>query len=188
VTSVPKPFRPIPTFKEPTRHDGIDIAAPGGAAIRAAASGTVTRAVKGWNGGYGWIVVIDHGNNISTSYAHLSELSVAVGERVRVGRKIGAVGSTGLSTGPHLHFELRPKGTPLDPLLTLPEQRVGRARRGHQQPAAPWSVRAGLGHPRGRSLLPGVRRCGWVGDATLARWARAAIALASFMAWPLRAS
>jgi murein DD-endopeptidase MepM/ murein hydrolase activator NlpD len=93
---------------------------PKGAAIRAAAGGTVTRAAKGWNGGYGWIIIVDHSNNVSTRYAHLSELSLTVGERVKAGRRIGAVGSTGPSSGPHLHFELRLKSTPLDPLVILP--------------------------------------------------------------------
>jgi murein DD-endopeptidase MepM/ murein hydrolase activator NlpD len=113
-------FRPVPTSDEPTRHDGIDIAAPEGTAANSAADGVVTRAETGWNGRYGSIIVIDHGNDVSTWYAHLSEVSVAVGDQVRVGQKVGAVGSTGLSTGPHLHFELRLKRTPMDPLLALP--------------------------------------------------------------------
>jgi murein DD-endopeptidase MepM/ murein hydrolase activator NlpD len=113
-------FRPAPTSQEPKRHDGIDIAAPKGTAIRAAAGGTVTRAQRGWNGGYGWMVVVDHGDGVSTRYAHLNELSVAVGDRVGPGQQVGTVGSTGLSTGPHLHFELRLRSTPLDPLLALP--------------------------------------------------------------------
>jgi len=95
-------------------HEGIDIAAAYGTAIRAAAGGTVIYA--GWLGGYGNLVVIDHGNGLATAYAHQSSLAVSNGQGVSQGQTIGYVGSTGHSTGPHLHFEVRVNGVPVDPL------------------------------------------------------------------------
>ena len=95
-------------------HEGIDIAAPTGTAIRAAAGGSVIYA--GWLGGYGNLVVIDHGNGLATAYGHQSSVAVATGQAVSQGQTIGYVGSTGHSTGPHLHFEVRVNGVPVDPL------------------------------------------------------------------------
>jgi murein DD-endopeptidase MepM/ murein hydrolase activator NlpD len=94
-------------------HEGIDIGAACGTPIRAAASGTVVYA--GWMDGYGNIIVIDHGGGMATAYAHQSALYVGGGS-VSQGQTIGAVGSTGHSTGCHLHFEVRVNGTPVDPL------------------------------------------------------------------------
>jgi murein DD-endopeptidase MepM/ murein hydrolase activator NlpD len=94
-------------------HEGIDIAAPTGTSIRAAAAGTVIYA--GYMGGYGNIVVIDHGDGLSTAYAHQSAIYVGSGS-VSQGTVIGAVGSTGSSTGPHLHFEVRVNGSAVDPM------------------------------------------------------------------------
>ena len=76
-----------------------------GEPVRATADGTVTTA--GWSGGYGKVVDIDHGNGISTRYAHLSSIDVQVGQTVKIGQMVGKVGSTGRSTGPHLHYETR---------------------------------------------------------------------------------
>jgi len=98
-------------------HDGVDFGAPSGTPIRAAAAGTVVFA--GVRGGYGNTVIIDHGNSLATLYAHQSRLSVVEGSPVTAGQTIGAVGSTGLSTGPHLHFETRVAGVPVNPLLYL---------------------------------------------------------------------
>ena len=95
-------------------HEGIDIAAPSGTPIRAAASGTVIYA--GWLGGYGNLVVLDHGNGLSTAYAHQSSIAAGNGQFVTQGQVIGYVGSTGNSTGPHLHLEVRVNGVPADPL------------------------------------------------------------------------
>lgn len=95
-------------------HEGIDIGAPMGAAIYAAASGTVIYC--GWESGYGNLTVIDHGGNLATAYGHQSSISVACGQQVSQGQVIGAVGSTGHSTGPHLHFEVRVNGSAVDPL------------------------------------------------------------------------
>lgn len=94
-------------------HNGIDIAVPTGTPIRAAASGTVT--FSGWNGGYGYIVMIDHGNGVETRYAHNSRLVASVGQRVDRGQIVAYSGNTGNSTGPHLHFEIRHRGQPYDP-------------------------------------------------------------------------
>ena len=86
-------------------HKGLDIAASGGTPIKAVADGTVIRA--GWSSGYGNLVVIDHGNGVTTYYGHCSRLYVSKGTSVKAGDKIAAVGSTGNSTGNHLHFEIR---------------------------------------------------------------------------------
>lgn len=88
--------------------NGVDIAAPSGSGVHAAAAGTViVSRVGGWNGGYGNYVVIDHGNGVQTLYAHMSTVSVSVGESVSRNQKLGGVGNTGQSTGFHLHFEVR---------------------------------------------------------------------------------
>jgi murein DD-endopeptidase MepM/ murein hydrolase activator NlpD len=98
-------------------HEGIDITAPTGTPIWAAAAGTVIHA--GWLGGYGNLVVIDHGNGLATAYAHASVIVVAVGQEVAQGETVALVGSTGNSSGPHLHFEVRVNGIAVDPLLYL---------------------------------------------------------------------
>ena len=95
-------------------HTGIDIGAGEGAPIVAAAAGDVI--VAGWVEGYGNTVVIDHGGGVATLYGHQSSIAVAVGQVVAAGQQIGLVGNTGHSTGPHLHFEVRVDGSPVDPL------------------------------------------------------------------------
>ena len=94
-------------------HTGIDIDGPRGADIFAAASGTVILA--GSYGGYGNAVIIDHGGGMATLYAHQSSIVVSKGQKVLIADLVGHVGSTGLSTGPHLHFEVRLSGNPVDP-------------------------------------------------------------------------
>ena len=94
-------------------HTGIDLAAPSGTTIKAAGGGKVITA--SYLRGYGNTVVIDHGGGISTLYGHCSRLYVRVGDTVKQGQKVAAVGSTGLSTGPHLHFEVRVNGKPVNP-------------------------------------------------------------------------
>ncbi len=95
-------------------HEGIDIAVGSGTPVYAAASGTVVYA--GWLGGYGNVVVLDHGYGLSTTYAHNSSLSVAQGATVGAGSVVALSGNTGHSTGPHVHFEVRVNGVPVDPL------------------------------------------------------------------------
>jgi len=95
-------------------HEGIDIGASYGSGIHAAAAGTVIYC--GWESGYGNLVVIDHGGNLATAYGHQSAIAVTCGQQVSQGQVIGYVGSTGHSTGPHLHFEVRINGAPVDPL------------------------------------------------------------------------
>jgi len=113
-------FHPILRKRKP--HYGIDIALPRGSLVYAAASGTVISAE--YKGGYGLAVVILHGalkgDSYSTIYAHLDEILVEEGAEVEVGDPIGKVGSTGLATGPHLHFEIRINGDPVDPARYLP--------------------------------------------------------------------
>jgi murein DD-endopeptidase MepM/ murein hydrolase activator NlpD len=94
-------------------HQGVDIGAPEGAPISAAAAGKVT--YSGVMGGYGNIVIVDHGNGLETRYAHASSLDVRVGETVAAGQLIARVGSTGMSTGPHLHFEVRKDDVAVEP-------------------------------------------------------------------------
>ncbi|MDD3853332.1 MAG: peptidoglycan DD-metalloendopeptidase family protein [Syntrophomonadaceae bacterium] len=103
-----------PILKVRKMHTGVDIGAPGGASIVAADSGKVIHC--GWMGGYGQVIVVDHGNNMSTLYAHLSAYAVSNGAVVTKGQTIGRVGSTGWSTGPHLHFEVRINGSYTDPM------------------------------------------------------------------------
>jgi murein DD-endopeptidase MepM/ murein hydrolase activator NlpD len=95
-------------------HEGIDIGVPYGTPIHAAASGTVIYC--GWEEGYGNLTAIDHGGNLATAYGHQSSIVVSCGQQVSQGQLIGYVGSTGHSTGPHLHFEVRVNGVPVDPM------------------------------------------------------------------------
>ena len=94
-------------------HSGLDIGAPAGTDIKAAAGGTVT--YSGWMGGYGNLIIITHENNIQTYYGHCSKLYAKVGDKVEAGDVIAAVGSTGNSSGNHLHFEIRKNGSTLNP-------------------------------------------------------------------------
>lgn len=102
-------------------HTGIDVYAPQGTSIKAAAGGTVKLAEKNPDGfsGYGWIVIVDHGDGISTWYAHCGTFNVKAGEKVKSGDTLATVGMTGRTTGPHLHFELRIGTTAVDPRLAL---------------------------------------------------------------------
>jgi murein DD-endopeptidase MepM/ murein hydrolase activator NlpD len=100
-------------------HSGVDIGSPVGTVIRATADGEVTAA--GWDGGYGLRVVIDHGYDIETLYGHCSKVEVKVGQRVQRGDVIARVGDTGVSTGPHVHYEVRINGKPTDPAPYLPD-------------------------------------------------------------------
>ena len=99
-------------------HEGIDIGVDYGTPVRATAAGKVTMA--GWVDGYGNLVEIDHGNGFVTRYGHNSMLLVTVGQEVRAGSIVALAGSTGRSTGPHVHYEVRVNGTPTNPLLFLP--------------------------------------------------------------------
>lgn len=99
-------------------HEGQDIDAQYGTPVQVAASGKVI--IAGWQRGYGNVVYVDHGSGLSTRYGHLSEIDVTVGQSVTRGQTIGLVGSTGRSTGPHLHYEVRINNQPVDPRPYLP--------------------------------------------------------------------
>ena len=105
-------FHPMSGRYQP--HAGIDLAAPMGSPVMATADGIVN--VAGWSGGYGLLIQIDHGGAVETRYAHLSQLAVAPGQSVKRGQIIGFVGSTGRSTGPHLHYEVRQSNVAVNPL------------------------------------------------------------------------
>src|SRR5437870_9904829 len=100
-------------------HEGQDIDAAYGTPVQVAATGRVT--VAGWQRGYGKVVYVDHGGGLSTRYGHLSEIDVSIGQAVSRGQTIGLVGSTGRSTGPHLHYEVRINNQPVNPREYLPE-------------------------------------------------------------------
>ncbi len=106
-------YRIDPFTKTRALHRGIDFAAPTGTAILAARGGTVT--FSGYSGGYGLLVIIRHNDEYTTYYGHMHKSYVKVGQKVAMGQTIGEVGSTGRSTGPHLHFEIRKYGSPVDP-------------------------------------------------------------------------
>lgn len=107
-------LRADPFGKGSDYHPGIDIAVDYGTPIKASATGTVQEA--DWNGGYGRFVSIDHGNGMLTCYGHMSAIAVQPGQKVRRGDVIGYVGSSGYSTGPHVHFEIRKNGSAVNPL------------------------------------------------------------------------
>ena len=112
--SDPFGWRTHPITKKRSLHTGTDIVAPSGVQIHAAGAGVVIEA--GWNSAYGNMTIIDNGNGLSTLYGHQSALAVIEGQSVQANQVIGYVGSTGLSTGSHLHFEVRVGGNPTDPL------------------------------------------------------------------------
>lgn len=114
--------RKDPLLGTPALHAGMDFRATTGTSIRASGAGEVVNA--GWNGGYGQMVEIDHGNGLHTRYAHMSRVLVKTGDKVSAGDIVGKVGSTGRSTGPHLHYEVRRDGAPLNPLKFI---KAGRA-------------------------------------------------------------
>ncbi len=114
-------MRKHPILKEERFHSGVDVALELGAPVKAASKGNVIFA--GEQGGYGNTVVLDHGLGVSSVYAHLSEIHVKEGEKVNKNDLVGKVGSTGVSTGPHLHFEVRKDGKTIDPQhLNLPDK------------------------------------------------------------------
>lgn len=107
-------YRRDPVYGTTKFHEGMDFSAPTGTPVYATGNGTVVKA--GWQSGYGNTVEIDHGYNYLTRYAHLSKVTVREGQKVERGATIGQVGNTGKSTGPHLHYEVRLRGTPQNPV------------------------------------------------------------------------
>jgi murein DD-endopeptidase MepM/ murein hydrolase activator NlpD len=105
--------RSDPFLGRPAMHTGLDFRAQTGDPVRVTANGKVVSA--GWAGGYGRMIEVDHGNGLATRYGHLSEIGVKIGQQVKIGDVIGEVGSTGRSTGPHLHYETRIEGEAVDP-------------------------------------------------------------------------
>ena len=106
--------RTDPFSGEGAFHKGVDITAPYGTTVRATADGVVVQAEM-VSGGYGRLIIIDHGGGFQTYYAHLSRISVRAGQEVRRGEPIGAVGASGRTTAPHLHYEVRVGGSPMNP-------------------------------------------------------------------------
>ncbi len=121
--SVTSPFgvRTDPLLGTAALHSGMDFRAPTGMPAKVTAPGVVVKA--GWNGGYGRMIEVDHGNGFATRYGHLSKIDVTVGTGLNAGDVIGKTGSSGRSTGPHLHYEIRHNGEAIDPLRFL---RVGK--------------------------------------------------------------
>lgn len=117
--SVTSPFgvRTDPILGTAALHSGMDFRAPVGMPAKVTAGGVVVKA--GWNGGYGRMIDVDHGNGFVTRYGHLSEIDVAVGQKLDAGDVIGKTGNSGRSTGPHLHYEVRHNGEAIDPLRFL---------------------------------------------------------------------
>jgi len=111
--SSPFGVRSDPFLGRPAMHTGIDLRGETGEPVHATAAGKIS--IAGRDGGYGNMVEIDHGNGLSTRYGHLSQIDVKVGDQIKIGQVIGAVGSTGRSTGPHLHYETRIDGEAVDP-------------------------------------------------------------------------
>jgi murein DD-endopeptidase MepM/ murein hydrolase activator NlpD len=107
-------YRLSPYTDKPMMHEGLDIAAAPGTPVHATADGIVTFA--GYDAGYGKLIIIDHGYGVETRYGHNSQIHVAYGQKVRHGDIISAVGNTGRSTGPHVHYEVRVNGQPIDPI------------------------------------------------------------------------
>jgi murein DD-endopeptidase MepM/ murein hydrolase activator NlpD len=112
-------MRDHPILRQRRRHTGVDLAAPTGTPVYATADGIIGRA--DWFSSYGLYVSIDHGADLETRYAHLSRLAVGAGDQVRKGDLIGFVGSTGRSTGPHLHYEVRVDGVAVNPVPYMVE-------------------------------------------------------------------
>lgn len=115
-----------PFSGEQAFHWGVDLSAPIGSPIRASADGTVVEASYS-GGGFGRLVVIDHGGGVQTYYAHLSRIDVIAGQRVRRGEIVGALGRSGRATAPHLHYEVRLGGNPVNPYMFLARSNVARA-------------------------------------------------------------
>ena len=113
----PRRPRPDPFLGRMAMHTGLDMRDAYGSIVHATAAGVVESA--GYNGGYGNMVDIDHGNGVVTRYAHLSGILVQEGQTIRVGEPIGKLGSSGRSTGPHLHYEVRINDEPVDPTRFL---------------------------------------------------------------------
>ena len=141
-------MRNHPVLRQRRRHNGVDLAAPTGTPVYATADGIVGRA--DWFSSYGLYISIDHGGEIETRYAHLSRLAVAAGDRVEAGDVIGYVGSTGRSTGPHLHYEVRIDGVAVNPIPYMQETEV-QVRMAQARESQP------------ESILDGRRRVGAIG-------------------------
>jgi murein DD-endopeptidase MepM/ murein hydrolase activator NlpD len=114
-----------PLSGEGAFHTGIDVSASRGTPVHATADGVIT--TEGWAGGYGKLLIIDHGSGLETYYAHLSQFLVIPGQEVSRGQIIALSGGTGRSTGPHVHYEVRVRGTPVNPYAFLPRIQVVRA-------------------------------------------------------------
>ena len=138
-------MRNHPVLRQRRKHNGVDLAAPTGTPVYATADGIVERA--DWFSSYGLYISIDHGAELETRYAHLSRLAVAAGDRVEKGELIGYVGSTGRSTGPHLHYEVRVDGVAVNPIPYMVQSEAQARITADQEDILPGRRRVGTGGP-----------------------------------------
>ena len=166
--SSPFGWRVHPIKKTRKHHDGVDIPKPKGTPVMASKTGKVSYASV--MGGYGKVIFVDHGNGEQTRYAHLSEILVSVGQQVETGQIIGKVGTTGMSTGNHLHFEFRLNGSPKDPTAIAKGQKKGPAPAGGSMGCGQGKMAKGtMDNPDGGKMPKGAGQLAQIGQAKIGK-------------------